>query len=435
MCEIMLENLIKIIRTNKEVKNASWLIMGKIFQMILSFLVSILTARYLGPSNFGLINYATAYVAFFTSLCTLGINSIIVKDFVENPKEQGTTIGTTLILRIISSILSALMIVLIVTLIDSGESLTIIVTILCSFSLVFQSFDTINYWFQARYESKVIALATLVAYIVTSIYKIILLMLGKSVVWFALATSVDYICQAILLYIAYKKHNGPRFCFSFEKSKYLLSHSYHYILSGMMVAIYSQTDKLMIKKMLNSASVGYYSLASSVNGMWVFVLSAIIDSMFPTIMTLYKENNIEQFEKKNRQLYAIVIYVSIFVAICMMIFGRSAIILIYGGQYESSAQILKVIAWYTIFSYLGVARNAWIVCKNKQKYLKYMYFSAAIINIILNYLLIPIWGANGAAIASLITQVCTSIILPALIKDMFPNTKLMIDAFLLRNIK
>ena len=118
-----------------------------------------------------------------------------------------------------------------------------------------------------------------------------------------------------------------------------------------------------------------------------------------------------------------------------MIFGRSAIILIYGGQYESSAQILKVIAWYTIFSYLGVARNAWIVCKNKQKYLKYMYFSAAIINIILNYLLIPIWGANGAAIASLITQVCTSIILPALIKDMFPNTKLMIDAFLLRNIK
>lgn len=434
MCEEMWKRLVKRFQTNKEVKNAGWIISGKIFQMILSFFISILTARYLGPSNYGLINYATAYVAFFTSLCTLGINSVIVKNFVENPEEQGTTIGTTLVLRIISSIISSLTIILVVTLIDRGEPLTIAITVLCSFSLVFQTFDTINYWFQSRYESKVTAIATLIAYMVTSVYKIILLILGKSVVWFAFATSVDYICQAFLLYISYKKHNGPSFCISWKKGKQLLSQSYHYILSGMMVAIYGQTDKLMIKKMMNSASVGYYSLASSINGMWVFVLAAIIDSMFPTIMMLYKEKNKEQFERKNRQLYAIVIYVSLFVAICMIVFGRFAIVLVYGEVYAPAANILKIIAWYTIFSYLGVARNAWIVCENKQKYLKYMYFSAAVINIILNYFLIPIYGASGAAIASLITQVCTSIVLPTLIKDMRPNAKLMLEAFLLRNI-
>ena len=58
---------------NKEMKNAGWIIAGRIAQMVLSFLISIFTARYLGPSNFGIINYAGAYVAFFTSLCTLGI--------------------------------------------------------------------------------------------------------------------------------------------------------------------------------------------------------------------------------------------------------------------------------------------------------------------------------------------------------------------------
>lgn len=437
MCEKMLNlmSLIKRIRKSKEATNASWLITGKVFQMILSFVISIFTARYLGPSNYGIINYASAYVAFFTSLCTLGINSIIVKDFLNNPEDQGVTIGTTLVLRAISSLLSSLMIISIVSIVDKGEPVTIAVSFMCSLSLFFQIFDTINYWFQSRYESKVTAIVTLIAYIVTSVYKIVLLILGMNVVWFAFATSIDHICLAILLLLTYKQHNGPVFKFSLKKGKELLTQSYHYILSGMMVAIYGQTDKLMIKQMLDSTSVGYYSLASTINSMWVFVLAAFIDSFVPTIMNYHKDGNTEQFKRKNRQLYAIVIYMSVFVSICMLSFGRFVIVLVYGKEYEPAASILNIICWYTIFSYLGVARNAWIVCENKQKYLKYMYLSAAVINIVLNYFLIPVWGANGAAIASLITQICTSMVLPSLIRDMRPNIKLMIDAFLLKNIK
>jgi O-antigen/teichoic acid export membrane protein len=419
---------------SKEFKNASWLIIGRVIQMILSFVVSIFTARYLGPSNYGVINYAGAYVAFFTSLCTLGINSIIIKDFVDNPDEQGITIGTSLVLRIISSVLSSIMIVGIVSVVDYGETETIAVSALCSVALVFQVFDTINYWFQSRYQSKVTAIATLFAYLAISAYKIVLLILHKDVEWFAFANSVDYIFLAIFLIISYKKHNGPKWSFSWKKGKYLLSRSYHYIISGMMVAIYGQTDKLMLKQMMNETSVGYYSLASSINLMWVFDLQAIIDSMYPTIMNLYKTDK-EQFEKKNRQLYAIVIYVSIFVAVMFILFGNLAIQILYGEAYLPAAEPLKIITWYTIFSYLGVARNAWIVCENKQKYLKYMYLSAVFINIILNYFMIPLWGASGAAAASLITQICTSIVLPCFIKDMRPNVKLMLQAFLLKNIK
>ena len=432
---LTVKGIISRFKQSREAINASWLIAGKVFQMILSFIVSILTARYLGPSNFGVINYASAYVAFFTSLSTLGINSVIVKDFVDHPNDQGITIGTTLVLRAISSALSSLMIVLIVSVVDEGEPVTVLVTLLCSFALVFQIFDTINYWFQSRYESKVTAVATLIAYIVTSAYKIILLILGKDVIWFAFATSVDYICLAIFLVLAYKRYGGPKFRVSLKKAKELLAQSYHYIMSGMMVAIYGQIDKFMIKQMMDSTSVGYYSLAVAVNSMWVFVLAAIIDSMVPTIMKYHKEGNIEQFERKNKQLYAIVIYISIFVAICMIIFGRFAIVLLYGEAYEPSANTLKIIAWYTIFSYLGVARNSWIVCENKQRYLKYMYFSAAVINVVLNYCFIPIWGQDGAAVASLITQVCTSMILPSFIKEMRPNVKLMLDALRLKGIK
>ena len=420
---------------NKEVKNASWIIAGKVFQTILVFATSILTTRYLGPSDYGIINYVTAYVSFFAPICTLGINMILVKDLLEFPEDQGTSIGTTFFLRIVSSIISTLFIVGIIAVIDRGEKTTLLVAILCSFALVFQAFDTINYWFQSRYDSRITAIATLTAYIATTIYKIVLLILGKSVIWFAFASSVDYICLAVFLLVAYKKNGGAQFKVSLKKGKALLKQSYHYILSGVMVAIYSQTDKLMLKQMLDEANVGYYSLATSVGTMWVFVLQAIIDSMMPTIMQLHNDKNEKEFVKKNKQMYAIIIYMSIFVAVGFLVFGKLFIVLVYGKNYEPAVGILNIVSWCTMFSYLGVARNAWLVCENKQKYLKYMYFCSAMLNVALNYLLIPILGGVGAALASMVTQMCTCFILPAMIKDLRPNAKLMLEAFVLKGIK
>ncbi|MBP3540087.1 MAG: polysaccharide biosynthesis C-terminal domain-containing protein, partial [Oscillospiraceae bacterium] len=79
--------------------------------------------------------------------------------------------------------------------------------------------------------------------------------------------------------------------------------------------------------------------------------------------------------------------------------------------------------------------DAWIVCEEKQKYLTRLYFGAAVTNVVLNALLIPALGADGAAWASLITQISTILVFPSLIKALRPNVKLMIDAFLLRNLK
>ena len=202
---------------NKVVKNAGWIIGGTMINKMLAFFVGILTARYLGPNNYGLINYAMAYTSFFASLCTLGINSVIIKNFVDYPDEEGKTIGTALLLRAVSSTLSALMIIGIVGIIDHNEPVTIAVVALCSFGMIFQVFDTLNYWFQSKLQSKYSMIATLVAYTIMSGYKILLLVLGKSVEWFAIAASVEYIVLAVfcLVYILPKvalnsQHHGQR---------------------------------------------------------------------------------------------------------------------------------------------------------------------------------------------------------------------------------
>ena len=127
-------------------------------------------------------------------------------------------------------------------------------------------------------------------------------------------------------------------------------------------------------------------------------------------------------------------YVSAFVSLCFLLLGDVAIKILYGDAFMPAVMPLKIVTWYTAFSFLGVARSSWMVCNNKQKYLKFMYIPAIIINVILNFLLIPTWGASGAAFASLVTQIFTSIILPLFIKDLRPNAKLMLEAIILKGV-
>lgn len=419
---------------NRTAQNASWLIFGRIAQMIISFFVGILTARFLGPSNYGLIGYAGAYTAFFMAFCTLGINSILVKEFVLKPDNEGEIIGTTLILRVISSFLSSILIIIIVSIVDVGEKTTLYVVALCSIGTVFHVFEVFNYWFQAKLQSKVTAAASLLAYTVTAIYKVILIVTGKSVYWFAFATSIDYICIAIVLLIAYFKFGGKKLRFSFLCAKDLLKQSYHFILSSLMVSIYGQTDKLMLKQMISETEVGYYSTATAICSMWCFVLTAIIDSFYPSIIEA-SEKDEALFKKRNKQLYAMIFYISVFVSVIFFIFSPLIIKILYGNEFLPAVNPLRIVTWYTAFSYLGVARNAWIVCEKRQKYLKYLYALAAVANIILNLIFIPLFGASGAAIASLISEALVSVILPFSIKDLRENSSLMIQAIFLKGLK
>lgn len=420
-----------LFRMSRVKRNAGWLIGGNIVNKLVAFIVNIWTARYLGPSNYGLINYAAAYTTLFFSLCTLGINSVIVKELIDHSDDEGTTMGTTLVLQGASSLLSIGMICLIVFFLNSGEKQTLLVTFLCSLGLFFQMMDSLKYWFQSKLESKYAAIATTVAYTISSLYKVVLLITGKSVVWFAIATSVDYLCVAIILYATYRKMNGPRFRFSKEKAKSLFFSSYHFILSGLMISIYGATDKLMLKNMMDESAVGYYGTAVSICNVWVFILAAIIDSYKPVITELHN-TNYKEFENKNIQLYSIVFYCSVTVSLLITVFAQFGINLLYGKAYLPAVQPLRIITWYVAFSYLGVARDTWIVCERKQKYLPLIYMGAAVTNVILNTIMIPNWNASGAAFASLVTQISTVFVFPLIIKDFRPNVKLMTRAVMLK---
>ena len=431
---IGLNSLCRRILNNKNIKNAGWLIAGKIIQMAINFFIGILTVRYLGPANYGLISYAGSYAAFFYCISTLGINSVIVKEFIDMPAKEGMVLGTSLILRVVSSIFSAISIIIISFILDANEPITKLVVILYSLSLFFQTIELFNYWFQSKLQAKFTAIASLIAYSVVAIYKFILLIFNKPVTLFALSTSIDYIVLGVLLFYFYKKENGSRLSFSLDYAKHILKKSYHFILPGLMVAIYGQTDKMMLKHMGNDAEVGYYATAVSLCSVWCFILSAIIDSLNPSIMKAYQDNE-NDFIEYNKLLYFIIFYISIFVSFVFTIFGKLIIHTLYGEVYMPTVAPLRIITWYTAFSYLGVARNAWIICKDRQMYLKYIYLFSALLNIVLNLILIPKYGAIGAAVGSLVCQVSTIMIFPFFIKDFSENSLMIVEAILFKGVK
>ncbi len=410
----------------KVIKNASWIIVCKIAQSVISLIIGMISARYLGPSNYGLISYAGSITAFVMPIMQLGLGKTLVQEFIERPDKEGKILGTALVMNIISSFVCIGGIYVFLRIANAEESLTILVGVLFSICLIFQATEMIQYWFQAKLLSKYPSIASLVAYTLVALYKVYLLVSGKSVIWFAVSSTFDYLLISVILLVIYYKVGTQRLGFSGELVGVLLQRSKHYIVSTMMVTIFAQTDKIMLKLMLNETQTGYYSAAVNCISYTAFVYVAIVDSMRPPILEARHDGDIKAFENRLVQLYSIITYLSLLQSVVMVLFADPIIYVLYGSDYAAAAPVLRIAVWYVTFSYYGMIRNIWILAEEKQKYLWIINLSGAIANVALNAILIPLMGTLGAALASLITQIFTNVIIGYIIRPIRYNNRLMI---------
>lgn len=414
-------------RGNKVVTNASWIITCKIIQSVLAFVIGLLTARYLGPSNYGLVNYAASTVAFVAPLMYLGFNSTLVQELINNPNAEGEILGTAIGTSIGSAVFCIFGVNAFVAIANAGEADTGIVCALYSTLLIFQAIDLIQYWFQAKLMSKYTSIAMLVAYFIVSAYKVFLLVTQKGVYWFALSTSIEYMLIALFLIVVFKRLSHIKLTYSKTRAKNMLKRSSFFILSNMMITVFTQTDRMMLKIMLDDEATGHYSAAAALSVMTSFVFAAIVDSVRPVILESKKTNE-EQFELNVKRAYCVVIFLSLAQSIGMTVLARPVVLLTYGEQYYQAIGALRLVVWYTTFSYIGAVRSVWILANGLQKYLWAINLSGALANVALNAVLIPIMGISGAAIASIITQFFTNVITGYIIPSFRPNNRLLLKS-------
>lgn len=410
---------------NRLVSNTSWIVGCKFVQNVMSLVVSMMSARYLGPSNYGLINYATSIMNFVYPFVTMGINNILVQELVADKKNEGVILGTSLFGCTVTAIFGMVAVTSAVAVVNANEWDTIFVVGLYSLTMIAQVWEMVQYWFQAKLLSKYYAIASLVAYSIVSAYKIFLLITGKSVFWFAVSYALDYLIIAVLLLVCYKKLGGMKLQFSFSTLSKLVKKSHYYIISSLMVSFCAQTDKIMLKAMIDESATGFYSAATACAGLTSFVFAAIIDSFRPYIFKKKLEGD-HEFHRSLKELYCIIIYLSLIQCVGITVFARPIVYLTYGAGYAASVPILRIAVWYTTFSYLGIVRNIWMLAEKKQQYLWIINLTGASVNVILNALLIPIIQGNGAALASLISQFVMNVITGFVIKPIRQNNRLLV---------
>ena len=334
--------------------------------------------------------------------------------------------GTSLVLNIISGIICVGGVTFFASVMNSGDSTTIWVCFLYSFSIVCTALEMIQYWFQYKLISKYSSVVMLLAYVVVSAYKIILLITKQSVHWFAVANSLDYGLIGFTLIFLYLK-KGSGFSFSFSRAKSMLSSSKHYIVAAMMLVIIQNTDHIMITNMDGKAENGFYSAAITCATAAQFVYLAIIDSFRPLILQNKKDNS-PDYEKNVIRLYSITLFLALVQCVIMTVFAKFIVNILYGSDYSRTVPVLQILVWYFIFSVMGAVRNVWILAEEKQKYLWIINLSGALFNIGLNALLIPILGACGAAMASLATQFFANFVVGFILKPIRRNNVLILKS-------
>lgn len=397
--------------------------MCKIIQSLISLVIGTISARYLGPADYGLISYASSLVAFVLPLAQLGLRNIFVEQIISHPEREGKTVGTSLVMSMVSSLFCIVGCISFVLLVNAGERDTFIVCALYSITLLFQMSEMIEHWYQAKLLSKYTSLIALAAYMIVALYRVFLLVTRKSIYWFALSNALDYLLITFALLVLYRKLGGQRLSFSFKLAEELFSIGKYYIVSSMMTTIFSQTDKIMIKMMVGNAENGYYSTAATCASLSSFVFSAVIDSMRPMILES-KNKSKERFDKNMSRLYSVIIYMGLAQSVALTVLARPVVLVLYGEAYRPTIPILRIVTWYSAFSYMGSVRNIWILAQKQQKHLWKINLSGALLNVVGNFVLIPIFGACGAAVASVATQFFANFVLCLIMKPIRPTAKL-----------
>ena len=389
----------------KYFRNTSWLFGEKILRMVVGLFVGIWVARYLGPEQFGLLSYAQSFAALFTAIVTLGLDEIVVRELVKDEGRRDELIGTAFWLKLMGA--GAVLVILALAVsFTSNDSFTNLLVFIIASATIFQSFNVIDLYFQSKVLSRYVVFANIISLFISSLIKIALILHEAPLIAFAWMVLFDSFVLAMgFVYFYIKTHsafNIRHLVFKRETAVALLRDSWPLILSGIVISIYMKIDQVMIKEMLGNEAVGQYAAAVRLSEAWYFIPMVVASSLFPAIINAKKQSE-ELYYARLQKLYDLMVWMAIAIALPMTFLSDWVVNFLYGEQYHQAGSVLMVHIWAGVFVFLGVASGKWLVNENLILIAMRRNFYGAIINIFLNFILIPINGIEGAAWASLIS--------------------------------
>lgn len=396
-------NLVKI------VDNIGWLFLDKVLRMGVGLLVGVWVARYLGPEQFGLLNFAGAFVGLFGAIAGLGLQSIVVRDIVRDPAGKEETLGTAAALQIAGGVIAYGLILATIFWLRPDDPLAKTIVAILGALMLFKVSEVAAYWFEAQVLSKYTVWVQNGVFLVFAAIKVVLILRNAPLIAFAWATMAEAFVVALLMLAMLSLH-GPRLRqlrMTLARAKGLLADSWPLVLSGIAIMIYMKIDQIMLGQMLDDTAVGIYSAAVRVSEVWYFIPMSIVASVFPAIIAAKKHSE-ALYHQRLQRLYDLMVILSLAIAIPMTFLSGPLIELLFGSAYNEAGSILSIHIWASIFVFLGVAGGRWFIVESRQMLSLQRTVAGAVANVILNLFLIPAFGVIGAAFATVISQAVAS---------------------------
>ena len=389
--------------------NTAWLSGYRVARMAVGLVIGIWVARYLGPTRFGMLNFAQAFVALFAAASGLGLSNIVVRELVRTPQRTPAILGTSFLLLLAAGTAAFLLAPAAAQTLPNTDSATRRLIWVFAFAPILSSFDVILYWFQAQLRSRNAVIAQTPSLALAAGARAGLILLHAPVIAFAGAYVFESAIGALGLAAAYRLARQSLGSWRYDSglARALLREGFPLMLSGLAITLYMRSDQIMLAAMAGPESTGLYSAVVRVSELWYFLPVTLVASLHPVI-TAAKARSETEYRRKLQVTLSFVTSISLAVAVVMTFASDWVMALLYGPDFTGTGPILAVHIWAGIPASVGTVTTIWLLNEGLVSISLQRTLAGALTNIALNWLLIPQYGAMGAAIATVVAQVVSA---------------------------
>jgi PST family polysaccharide transporter len=414
--------------------NIVWLASEKAIQFALAFFVAAYVARFLGPDQYGLLGYAQGVVSMAAAVTTLGIDNIVVRQLVIDPTKRYECLSAAALLRLTVGLFFVALAAIYCAaspLSDSSPHLILIMTL----ALPFSAIGVLALDLQAIVASKQAALARASQSVVCSLLKLMSALFKFPLVAFAWINTLEGPLFGAIL-VACHRRVAPPFRLKIPELSTLACLSrqgWPLLLSSISVILYMKMDQIMLKFMCGDLETGIYLAAVRLSEPWNFIPVVICSATYPSILKA-RETDSVKYAKRIQLLFDGLYVIGLILAVFSTIFAAPIVKTLFGNAYLPSIPVLQLHIWSTIAVFLGIASGQWLLAEGLQFISLIRTVLGLLVNLILNLILIPKYGALGAALATTVS--CSVSVFAGLLltRQSFPAFNMLLKTLFLHRL-
>ncbi len=399
----------------------------------LAVVYTIYFLRIIGPEGNGILNFAKSFVQYFLIFVFLGFDQIGIIEVAKNRNSMKDYVNAILSIRLIIATICYFLLFLFVTVFDNYIKINPLTTeVILIYGLNLFNYAFLLTWvFLAIEKPQIIAIRSLIVNLLNLIAVFLLIKSNDDLISAVWLITLTVTLNSIWLFYVYIKKFGEKvyFYFNYELWNKIIRASFTIGLIWIIVTMYHYINITMLGFLTSERETGLFSAAHSFLVLMLLPSQIVQSIFFPKFS---KTENNDDLLSINTKFTKLLMFSGVYLTFTG-IFYSDLILSILGDKYADGIILMRYISITIFITYAIITYFSPLIARDKSKIIIYANISGLVINIICNYLLIPLYGAIGAAISTIASELTVAIVMTIIYRKFFQHhfTFIIIKSFLI----